>query len=93
MRLTAIFGLSASTLVTKVQIRSGEILTKRQFNAISLVKKGQMLNAVLSEGGVKIIAEVKALEDGNLGDMIKIRTKENKILQATVSGKDEAVIR
>ena len=89
----ALFGLSASTLVTKVQIRSGEILTKRQFNAISLVKKGQMLNAVLSEGGVKIIAEVKALEDGNLGDMIKIRTRENKILQATVSGKDEAVIR
>ena len=89
----ALSSSNSLALITKAQIKSGEILTKRQFNAISLVKKGQMLNAVLSEGGVKIIAEVKALEDGNLGDMIKIRTKENKILQATVSGKDEAVIR
>jgi len=89
----ALSGLSAATLITKIQIKSGEILTKRQFNAISLVKKGQMLNAVLSEGGVKIIAEVKALEDGNLGDMIKIRTKDNKILEATVSGKGQAIIR
>ena len=89
----ALSGLSAATLITKIQIKSGEILTKRQFNAISLVKKGQMLNAVLSEDGVKIIAEVKALEDGNLGDMIKIRTKDNKILEATVSGKGQAIIR
>ena len=89
----ALSSSNSLALITKVQIKSGEILTKRQFNAISLVKKGQMLNAVLSEDGVKIIAEVKALEDGNLGDMIKIRTKDNKILQATVSGKDEAVIR
>ena len=71
----ALSGLSAATLITKIQIKSGEILTKRQFNAISLVKKGEMLNAVLIEGGVNIIAEVKALEDGNLGDMIKIRTR------------------
>jgi len=73
--------------------KSGEILTKRQFNAISLVKKGETLNAVLIEGSVNIIAEVKALEDGNLGDMIKIRTKDNKILEATVSGKGQAIIR
>ena len=89
----ALSGLSAATLITKIQIKSGEILTKRQFNAISLVKKGEMLNAVLIEGGVNIIAEVKALEDGNLGDMIKIRTKDNKILEATVSGKGQAIIR
>jgi len=89
----ALSGLSAATLITKIQIKSGEILTKRQFNAISLVKKGEILNAVLIEGGVNIIAEVKALEDGNLGDMIKIRTKDNKILEATVSGKGQAIIR
>ena len=89
----ALSGLSAATLITKIQIKSGEILTKRQFNAVSLVKKGEMLNAVLIEGGVNIIAEVKALEDGNLGDMIKIRTKDNKILEATVSGKGQAIIR
>ena len=89
----ALSGLSAATLITKIQIKSGEILTKRQFNAISLVKKGEMLNAVLIEGGVNIIAEVKALEDGNLGDMIKIRTKDNKILEATVSGKGQVIIR
>jgi len=89
----ALSGLSAATLITKIQIKSGEILTKRQFNAISLIKKGDMINAVLIEGGVNIIAEVKALEDGNLGDMIKIRTKDNKILDATVSGKGQAIIR
>jgi len=89
----ALSGLSAATLITKIQIKSGEILTKRQFNAISLVKKGETLNAVLIEGSVNIIAEVKALEDGNLGDMIKIRTKDNKILEATVSGKGQAIIR
>ena len=89
----ALSGLSTATLITKIQIKSGEILTKRQFNAVSLVKKGEMLNAVLIEGSVNIIAEVKALEDGNLGDMIKIRTKDNKILEATVSGKGQAIIR
>ncbi|MCD8212691.1 MAG: flagellar basal body P-ring formation protein FlgA [Campylobacter sp.] len=86
-------GFPSSTLVTKARIKAGEVLMNRHFIAVSLVKKGDILNAVLNDGGLSLIIEVKALEDGNLGDIIKIRTKDNKILSASVSGKNQVTLR
>ncbi|MBE2985990.1 flagellar basal body P-ring formation protein FlgA [Campylobacter sp. RM12920] len=82
----------SSTLITKTKIKAGEILSTKHFIAASLVKKGDSVKAVLNEGGVSIIIEVKALENGNLGDIIKIRTRDNKILSAVVSSSKQVMI-
>ena len=85
--------MPSSRLVARTAIKAGEVLSQRQFSAMSLVKRGDILNAVLNDGGLSVIVEVRALEDGNLGDMIKIRTKDNKILPASVSGKNQVTLR
>ncbi|MFC2492444.1 MAG: flagellar basal body P-ring formation chaperone FlgA, partial [Campylobacter curvus] len=85
--------MPSSRLVARTAIKAGEVLSQRQFSAMSLVKRGDILNAVLNDGGLSVIVEVRALEDGNLGDIIKIRTKDNKILPASVSGKNQVTLR
>ncbi|WP_212141961.1 flagellar basal body P-ring formation chaperone FlgA [Campylobacter anatolicus] len=85
--------LPTGTLITKTKINAGDILMKRHFEPISLVKKGDLLSAVLSDGGLSIIIEVRALESGNLGDIIKIRTKDNKIIKASVASKTQVILR
>ncbi len=80
-------------LIVKTPIKHGEILMDRYFLKDTLVKKGDTLNAIISEDGVNIIIKAKALENANLGEIINIRTKDNKTYKAMISSKKEVIIR
>ena len=59
------------------------------FKANHLVKKDAKMKAVLDDGEVKMSVDVSALEAGNKGDTIRVKTKEGKVLQAIIVGKNQ----
>ncbi len=85
--------IPSSRLISKQNIKNGEILLKRQFEFLTLVKRNDNIQAVLNDGSLSVVIEVKALEHGNLGDIIKVRSKDNKTFYATIVSKKQAIIR
>ncbi len=80
-------------LATKQNIKSGEVLRLRQFTPLPLIKKGERVNAVLSDGALSIIVEVTALENGNLGETIKVKNNDKKVFSAQIISKKQVMIR
>ena len=58
-----------------------------------LIKKGERVGAVLSDGALSIIVEVTALENGNLGDTIKVKNNDKKVFSAQIVSKKQVMIR
>ena len=80
-------------LATKQNIKSGEVLRLRQFTPLPLIKKGERINAVLNDGALSIIVEVMALENGNLGETIKVKNNDKKVFSAQIVSKKQVMIR
>ncbi len=76
-------------LVARTSVRKNTILKKNMFKANHLVKKDAKMKAVLDDGEVKMSVDVSALEAGNKGDTIRVKTKEGKVLQAIIVGKNQ----
>ena len=76
-------------LVARTSVRKSTILKKNMFKANHLVKKDAKMKAVLDDGEVKMSVDVSALEAGNKGDTIKVKTKDGKVLQAIIVGKNQ----
>ncbi|MDO5046815.1 flagellar basal body P-ring formation chaperone FlgA, partial [Campylobacter sp.] len=85
--------IPVSKMISKQNIKAGDILAKRQFQMLSMVKKGDTVQAVLNDGSLNVSIEVKALEDGNLGDVIKVRGRDKKVFYATIISKKQVLIR
>ena len=58
-----------------------------------LIKKGERINAVLNDGALSIIVEVMALENGNLGETIKVKNNDKKVFSAQIVSKKQVMIR
>ena len=78
-------------LESKVFIPQGKILIQRLVRKIPLVHRGDLLSAVARDGRVEVFFNVKALDDGQKGEVIKVR-REYKILKAKVLSRSEVEI-
>jgi flagella basal body P-ring formation protein FlgA len=69
-------------------IPAGALLQGFDARKAILVKQGQMAQLTLGEGkGFQIIVKVEALQDGRLGEQIRLKNAESgKILSGVVSG-------
>ena len=76
-------------LVARTNVKKNAILRQNMFKANHLVKKKAALKGVLKDGEVRISVELNALEAGNKGDTIKVRTRDGKVFQAVVVGKNQ----
>ncbi|QKF92222.1 flagellar basal body P-ring formation chaperone FlgA [Campylobacter sp. CCUG 57310] len=85
--------IPVSKMISKQNIKAGEILAKRQFQMLSMIKKGDSIQAVFNDGSLNVSIEVRALEDGNLGDVIKVRGRDKKVFYATIISKKQVLIR
>ncbi len=82
-----------NNLIAKFNIKKGTILSTRQFKKNTLIKKGSFIKAILKEGKLVIGIDVKALQNANIGDTIKVKTSKNKIFNAIIKEKNLAIIR
>jgi len=79
-------------LIASKIISKNAILTESNTKRAPAVMRGETVSVKISSGNIVIFSTAKALQDGNIGDKIKIEMNR-KIFDAVVSGKNEVTIR
>ncbi len=79
-------------LVVKSNIKEGQIFTDYLFDVKRLVYKKESIKALFKEDGLSIEVQATLLEDADLGDIVKIKTEQGKVLSAKIISSKEAVI-
>ncbi|MGD0464183.1 MAG: flagellar basal body P-ring formation chaperone FlgA [Tepidisphaeraceae bacterium] len=72
-------------------LRPGVVMTAQLVDAVPLVKAGQLVTVNLTRGTVQLRAVARAMEQGALGQTIKVRNENTRdLLDVTVTGPQEA---
>ena len=70
--------------VSKNYIKKGRVITSYMLKKRTLVRKNEIVRAVINEGGVEVDFFAKALNDANLNETVKLRGNNGKIYRAKV---------
>ena len=73
---------------SKRSIKEGKIITVNDLRRIVDIKRGDTLDATLYDEAVQLTFKVKALEEGNVGDIIKVKRGHYKKFKAQVTSKN-----
>lgn len=84
--------LQANMLESKHHIQEASIITLRDVEQLSIVKRDSIVSVILDEKNIAISFAAKALQDGKLGDTITIEKNDKKRLKAKVIGKNRVEI-
>lgn len=79
----AIFTIQ-NNLICKTNIKKDRILTSSMFKTTFLVNKNDNVVVEIKDGGLSVFVDMIALESGNLGQKIKLKSKEGKIFYGRV---------
>ena len=74
-------------------IPKGKILTSRDVEELSIVRKGSFVNIILKNNNINISFSAKALQDGKLNQVIRVIKPDGKKLKVKVIGKNLAELR
>jgi len=85
--------LNAHALQAKRRIKKDRVITNRDVEMLSLVKKNAHINVSLNSKNMSISFSAKALQNGKLGDTIRVQKNNGKRLRVRVVGKNRAEIR
>ncbi len=85
--------MKPDTLVARQHIREGTLLLERQFDQRLLVTRRSAVEALMEDGGLVVSVRAQALEGGNEGDMIRIRTNEGRLFKAKILSKNRVIIK
>ncbi|WP_373002587.1 flagellar basal body P-ring formation chaperone FlgA [Sulfurimonas sp.] len=85
--------LNAKSLQGKHHIKEDKIITTRDVEILSVVKKNSYINISLNNQNMSISFSAKALQNGKLGDTITVQKASGKRLKVRVTGKNRAEIR
>ncbi|AHJ12919.1 flagellar basal body P-ring formation chaperone FlgA [Sulfurospirillum multivorans] len=78
--------------VIKNGVKEGQILTDFHLDIKKMLSRKASIKALLKEEGLVIEVQATLLEDGNIGDVVKIRTEQGKILSAKILSPYEVII-
>jgi flagella basal body P-ring formation protein FlgA len=78
------FSPDDSSIQLAEEIQSGNILLARNLKPRALLHRGQMADALLQDGALNIMMKVEVLEDGALGQIVRVR---NPVSLRNLSGK------
>jgi flagella basal body P-ring formation protein FlgA len=68
----------------------GELLSQTFVDEVSLVRNGETVKLLVESGSLRMTAQVRALQNGKLGDAIKVRnTDTDRVITAVVTGRGE----
>jgi flagella basal body P-ring formation protein FlgA len=85
--------LQAGTYEAKHRLEEGKVITQRDVLPLIMIRRGDEVTVTLREHGIVILFRARALQNGRIGDTIRIEQKNKKRLQAIVSGKNRAIIK
>jgi flagella basal body P-ring formation protein FlgA len=76
----------------RTSLVEGKILTTRHVTKQTDVKRGDMLNTTLTDGGVVVTFQTQALKDAYIGDIIKVKRNHKSFFHVRVTSKNSAVV-
>ncbi|RTJ26216.1 flagellar basal body P-ring formation chaperone FlgA [Campylobacter jejuni] len=79
-------------LVAKSNINKNAILRANMFKTTALIRRNDPIIGVLSEANVDVLIELVALQNANMGERIRAKNKEGKVMQGIVVGKNRMII-
>lgn len=85
--------LNNSKFEAKHYIPNNKIITQRDVEQLSLVKKDAKIVISLASDNMNISFTAKALQNGKVNDIIKVQKSNGKILKVRVIGKNTAEMR
>ena len=88
----AIVGALSPNLIVKNYVKEGQIFSEYFFDTKKDVMKKESIKAFLSEGSLVIELHVTLLDDANIGDIVKVKTEQGKVLNAKILSAKEAMI-
>ena len=71
------FSTDDSSLQLAGMIQAGNILLARDLKPRAVIHRGQMADALLHDGALNIMMKVEVLEDGALGQIIRVRNPDS----------------
>ncbi len=75
---------------TRMTIAAGAVLTQALVSGKTLVKRGQSLTLLASQGNIAITATVEALDNGAVGERIRVRNSgSGRVIEAEVISADQ----
>lgn len=78
------FSPDDSSLQLADEVQSGNIILERNLRPRAVLHRGQMADALLQDGALNIMMKVEVLEDGALGQVVRVR---NPVSLRNLSGK------
>jgi len=85
--------IQTATLEAKNYIKLDNILTSRDVAMLSIVRKNDMVSAVINDSTIALSFSAKALQDGKHGDIISIQKRDGKRFKAIVIGKNRVEVK
>jgi flagella basal body P-ring formation protein FlgA len=88
----AILHEMSQSIIVKNSVKEGQILTDFHLDVKKMLSKKESIKALFKEQGLVIEVQATLLEDGNVGDVVKIKTEQGKILNAKILSRYEVII-
>lgn len=79
-------------LIAKSNISKNTILKENMFKTMALIRRNDPIIGVLSDGNVDVLIELTALHSADMGERIRAKNKEGKVMQGIVTGKNRMII-
>ena len=79
-------------IVSKTVIKKNAILKKNMFKEIDLIKRNDNIMGILKDLGVNMMVELKAIEGGKIGEKIRLKNKEGKVVEGLIIDKNTVQI-
>jgi flagella basal body P-ring formation protein FlgA len=80
-------------LVARKPLRSGAVASTRDVTAPQVIKNGDMVNVVYSDGAISVSLTGKAMASAVLGDQVAIQNPSSKkVISAIATGPGEAMV-
>jgi flagella basal body P-ring formation protein FlgA len=79
-------------LMTKNYISANSILTMNKFEYKKDVLRGADIRAYIRDGMLVLETQATLLEDGDVGEIVKIKTDKGKLFRAKLISKYKAII-
>ena len=77
---------------SKRNIKEGKIISINDVRRILDIKRGALIDATLHDGSVILTFKVKAIEEGNIGDIIRVKRGHYKKFNALITSKSNVDI-
>ncbi len=76
----------------KHTIKQSQIVTQRDILPLVYIKRGSDVSVWLEENGIAINFSAKALQNGRLHEIIKVKNKNRKTIKVRVTGRNKAEV-